>query len=299
MADSKTVLITGASTGIGRSTAHLFAEKGWNVVATMRNPDAGKELAGMPQVLVARLDVTDESSIKEAVTAATTRFGGLDVLVNNAGYGAYGVLEAMPLESMRRQFETNVLGLLATTKAVIPVFRRQGSGTIVNVSSFGGRLTFPFGALYHGSKFAVEGISEAISYEMRAIGVRVKIVEPGAIKTEFMGNFEFTNDESLEQYQGLVQGMMAATEPMMKNGAPPEVVAEVIYTAATDGSERLRYTAGEDARQSAGDAGCRSRNHPSMREKSMPARACAVTRKAGPDSLTPAIRSLASMERAK
>ena len=247
MADRKTISITGASTGIGNATAHRFADEGWNVVATMRKPAAGGDLAALKNVFVTQLDVTSESSIAEAVAQATERFGGLDVLVNNAGYGAYGIVEATSIENMRKQFETNVIGLLATSKAVIPTFRRQRSGVIVNISSVGGRMTFFFGSLYHGSKFAVEGISEAMSYEMRAIGVRVKIVEPGAIKTEFMGNFEFSNDESLAEYQELVQRMMATTGPMMENGAEPTVVAEVIYTAATDGSDQLRYTAGDDA----------------------------------------------------
>ena len=248
MANKQTVLITGASTGIGNATAKHFERQGWNVAATMRKPEAGAELGKLDRVLVTRLDVIDESSIGDAVEAAVQRFGGIDVLVNNAGYGAYGALEATSVDKMRAQFETNVIGLLATTRAVVPHFRKRGSGVVVNVSSIGGRMTFPFGTLYHGSKFAVEGISEALSYEMREIGVRMKIVEPGAIKTEFMGNFQFSNDEELEEYQGLVKKTMEMMGPMMENGAEPEVVAEVIYTAATDGSDQLRYTAGEDAK---------------------------------------------------
>lgn len=249
MPNEKTVLITGASTGIGKATAQYFQQQGWNVVATMRKPEAGAELEKLERVLVIRLDVTDESSIRGAVERAVERFGGVDVLVNNAGYGAYGALEATSVESMRQQFETNVIGLLATTKAVAPLFRERGSGVIVNVSSIGGRITFPFGALYHGSKFAVEGISEALRFEMRAIGVKMKVVEPGAIKTEFMGNFQFSNDEQLSEYQGLVKTTMELMTPMMEGGAEPEIVAEVIFTAATDGSDQLRYTAGDDAKQ--------------------------------------------------
>ena len=177
MSRGKTVLITGSSIGIGKATAELFHRNGWQVVATMRNPAAGKELAELDNLLVAKLDVTDEGSIRSAVTTAVERFGGVDVLVNNAGYGAYGVLEATSVESMRQQFETNVIGPLAMTKAVVPGFRKQGGGVIVNVSSIAGRLTLPFGALYCGSKFAVEGISESLTYEMREIGVRVKVVE--------------------------------------------------------------------------------------------------------------------------
>lgn len=249
MATTRTVFITGASVGIGRATAELFQKNGWQVVATMRKPAAGKELAELDRVLVTRLDVTDAASIHAAVAAAVERFGAIDVLVNNAGYGAYGVLEATSVETMRRQFETNVIGLLAVTKAIVPGFRKRGSGIIVNVSSIAGRLTLPLGALYCGSKFAVEGISEALGYEMRAIGVRVKLVEPGFIKTNFSQAVEFSNDTSLGEYQSLVGKLWEVVEPMRANSADSKVAAEVIYTAATDGTDQLRYTAGEDARQ--------------------------------------------------
>ena len=249
MSAGKTVLITGSSIGIGKATAEFFQRNGWQVVATMRNPEAGKELAKLDHVLVTKLDVTDEASIGSAVIAAVERFGATDVLVNNAGYGAYGILEATSVDSMRKQFETNVIGLLAMTKAVVPGFRKRGGGVIVNVSSIGGRLTLPFGALYSGSKFAVEGISEALAWEMSAIGVRVKLVEPGFIKTNFGNAMEFSNDPSLGEYQGLVGKLWAFAEPMRANAAEPAVVAEVIYTAATDGTSQLRYTAGEDAKQ--------------------------------------------------
>src|ERR1700690_4331760 len=148
MSAAKTVLITGSSTGIGRATAELFQTRGWQVVATMRNPEVGKDLAALKNVLVLKLDVTDEESIRSAVAAAVDHFGGIDVLVNNAGYGLYGAIEAIPVESLRRQFETNVIGLLAMTAAVVPGFRKRGSGVIVNVGSIAGRLTLPFGAPY-------------------------------------------------------------------------------------------------------------------------------------------------------
>lgn len=253
MAKTKTVLITGASSGIGRTTAELFHRKAWQVVATMRNPDAGKELARLDRVLVTTLDVTNGASIHAAVAAAGERFGAIDVLVNNAGYGAYGVLEATSLDSMRRQFETNVIGLLAVTKALVPGFRKCNSGVIVNVSSLAGRVTLPLGALYCGSKFAVEGISEALRYEMRTIGVRVKLVEPGFIKTNFAQAVDFSNDSSLSEYQSLVSKLWEFAEPMRANGSESTVAAEVIYTAATDGTDQLRYIAGEDAKELAAE----------------------------------------------
>lgn len=244
----KTILITGSSSGIGKSTAKYFHNKGWNVVATMRRPEAETELNTLDDVLVTRLDVEDESSIHLAVAAAIERFGAIDVLLNNAGYGSYGVLEATPMEKVERQFRVNVLGLIATTKAVIPQLRKQGHGVIINISSIGGKMSFPLGTLYHGSKFAVEGLSEALSFEMAEIGIKVKLVEPGLIKTDFGGrSFDFSNDESLTAYQSLVQKLFAGLGGMAENASEAEVVSEVIYTAATDGTEQLRYTAGADA----------------------------------------------------
>ena len=248
MAD--TILITGASSGIGRATAHLFQAKGWNVVATMRAPDKETELSTLARVLVTRLDVQDEASIQSALSAGIARFGRIDALLNNAGYGAYGPLEATPLDKIRRQFDTNVIGLMATTQALLPHFRKNRSGVIVNVSSIGGRVTFPLGTLYHGSKFAVEGLSEALHYELLPLGIRVKIIEPGRVKTDFGGrSFDFTNDASLTEYQPLVQALSRMFGPGSGEGSSPEAVAQVIYTATTDGTDQLRYEATEDAVQ--------------------------------------------------
>lgn len=249
MSTKKTVFITGASAGIGLATALHFQQQGWNVVATMRNPDAGKDLLALENLLVLKLDVTDPKSIDAAVASTIARFGSMDVLVNNAGYGVCGVLEVTPIEAMRRQFETNVIGLLAMTKAVIPTFRKQHSGVIVNISSIGGRLTLPLSPLYSGTKFAVEGISESLAYEMSAIGVRVKVVEPGMIATNFRNALEFHNEPSISEYQPVIDGLWNGVGGMVANAAGPELVAKVIYTAATDGTAQLRYTAGEDARQ--------------------------------------------------
>jgi NAD(P)-dependent dehydrogenase (short-subunit alcohol dehydrogenase family) len=201
---SQTVMITGASTGIGKASAILFADRGWNVVATMRNPEDGADLADRDGVLVTRLDLLDSGSIEAAVSAGLERFGGIDVLLNNAGYGAYRPLEATPMPVLRRQFDVNVFGLVQTTQAVLPTMRAQRSGVIVNVSSIGGRMTYPLGSLYHGSKWAVEGLSEALHYELSALGIRVKIVEPGGVNTDFGGrSFVFTTDPALTDYQPL------------------------------------------------------------------------------------------------
>lgn len=257
----KTILITGASSGIGKETAKLFQAKGWNVIATMRNRESETELRELENTLVAKLDVLDPSSIEQAVKEGIARFGQIDVLLNNAGYGAYGVLESFTREQIIRQFDTNVIGLLDVTKALLPHFRSNKSGIIINVSSIGGKMSFPLGTLYHGTKFAVEGISESLRYEVEEFGGKVKIIEPGAIATDFTGrSLDFSNDESMTEYQPIVGKLMAATQEMFGQASPASVVAGVIYEAATDGTDQLRYAAGEDAkaiiaqRQQANDA---------------------------------------------
>ena len=245
-----TILITGASSGIGRATARYFQEQGWNVVATMRKPEAEEELSKLENVLVTQLDVLDDASISAAVEAAIAKFGAIDALLNNAGYGAYGPLEAFPMESVKRQFDTNVIGLLAVTKAVLPHMRMQKSGVIANVSSVGGKVTFPLGSLYHGTKFAVEGISESLHYELEPCGIQVKIIEPGAIATDFAGrSFDFTNDGSISEYQHVVQTMLTGIETLLKDASPASDCAKVIFEAITDGSAKMRYPAAGGAEQ--------------------------------------------------
>lgn len=245
---SKTIVITGASSGIGKATAKHFHEKGWNVVATMRNTNDGADLLPLDNVLVTRLDVTDDASIREAVAASVEKFGAIDVLVNNAGYGAGGPFEATPMAKVKRQFDVNVFGLLATTQAVLPIMRQQKSGTIVNISSVGGRVVFPLFSLYHGTKWAVEGITESLQYELDPLGIKLKIVEPGAIATDFAGrSLDFNNDESLTEYQGVVNALMNAMPDMVGNASPASKVAEVIDEAIH--GDKLRYLVGEDAEQ--------------------------------------------------
>lgn len=243
-----TIFITGASSGIGRATARRFHSAGWNVVATMRSPEREREFNGLDRVLVTRLDVLDLASIDTAVSESLAKFGRVDVLLNNAGYGAYGPLEATSIERVRRQFDVNVMGVLATTKALLPHFRHRRAGTIINVSSIGGKITFPLGSLYHGSKFAVEGLSESLHFELLPLGVRVKIVEPGMVKTDFAGrSFDFNNDPHLGEYQPLVNALLSALGPMAESASPPELIADAIFGAATDSADRLRYEAGADA----------------------------------------------------
>lgn len=245
---AQTVLITGSSAGIGRAAAEMFAARRWNVAATMRSPESAGELAEKENVLVTALDVTDGRSIVAAVKQAEERFGAIDVLVNNAGFGVYGLLEATSVESIRKQFETNVVGLLATTRAVVPGMRKMRSGVVVNVGSIAGKMTYPLGTMYNGTKFAVEGISEALRFELREIGVRVKLIEPGIVYTNFFNATEFNSDESLVEYQALVRKFGAAMEEVTRHGTQVGVAVETIYEAATDGTDQLRYLVGDDAK---------------------------------------------------
>lgn len=246
----QTILITGASSGIGEATAKHFHANGWKVVATMRTPDNAGELASLENVHVARLDVTDPASITAAVDAGISRFGKIDALLNNAGYGAYGPLEAFTMERIRRQFDTNVIGLMEVTKAVLPHMRENRAGTIINISSIGGQITFPLGALYHGTKFAVEGLSEALHYELEPLGIRVRIVQPGMIKTNFGGSsFDFAMDESLLDYASSAEAMGRLFGKLASNPSDPETVAKVVWDAANEDGARLRFRAGADAEE--------------------------------------------------
>ncbi|WP_158800547.1 SDR family oxidoreductase [Pedobacter sp. L105] len=245
---SKTVIITGASSGFGRETARLFQEKGWNVVATMRSPEDEQELGELENVLVIRLDVQEPESIQNAIKAAIQHFGGIDVLVNNAGFGLMGVFESATPEQIRKQYAVNVFGLMDVTSAVLPLMRKQGSGHIINISSFGGQIGLPFGSLYNSSKFAVEGFSESLSHEVSAFGISVKIIEPGGVATNFRNGLEMIKNEILEYnpIMGNFFGRYQSTTGHLPK-ATPEDVAHSIYEAATDEKAQLRYVVGEDA----------------------------------------------------
>lgn len=244
---SKTILITGASSGIGKATALHFQKQGWNVIATMRSPEKETELDKLENVQLEKLDVLDLASIEQAIKNGISKFGKIDTLLNNAGYGAYGPLETFPRENIIRQFNTNVIGLMDVTKAIIPHFRENKSGTIVNISSIGGQMTFALGSLYHGTKFAVEGISESLHYEMKEIGVKVKIIEPGFIATDFGSrSFDFQAG-NIKDYQPIINALMKQWQNPNNTVSQPSLVAEVIYKSVTDGTDQLRYRAGDDA----------------------------------------------------
>ena len=244
---SKTILITGTSTGIGKATAKLFQAKGWNVVATMRTPEKETELTELDNVLVARLDVTDKASITAAVAAGVEKFGQIDVVVNNAGYGIMGALEAFSDEQIRRQFDVNFFGVIDVMKEVLPAMRARRDGMIVNVTSIGGRVVYPSVHVYNSTKFALECLTEGMKYELKPLGIKLKIIEPGAIKTEFMNSIDPAGAD-IEDYRAGSQKIAEAFANILGDGASsPESVADVIYESVTDGSDRLRYLAGDDA----------------------------------------------------
>jgi NAD(P)-dependent dehydrogenase (short-subunit alcohol dehydrogenase family) len=248
---TRTVLITGCSTGFGEATARLFASRGWKVVATMRRPEAGAGLAALDNVLVTRLDVQDPASIDAALAEAIARFGRIDVLVNNAGFGLFGVFEAAPRDKIQEQFDVNVFGVMDVTRALLPHFRANRSGTIINISSGAGVFTLPMISLYCASKFALEGFSEALSYELASRGIAVKIVEPGGVtKTSFgeRSAAEAGISADLPDYRPFLEGAMQVFAGLRaaRADSTSEEVAEVIYTAATDGTDQLRYVATDD-----------------------------------------------------
>jgi NAD(P)-dependent dehydrogenase (short-subunit alcohol dehydrogenase family) len=245
----KTVFITGASTGIGRATAEHFVQQGWNVAATMRRPEAS-QLIPNDRVLLTPLNVEQPATIDPAVAATLARFGAIDVLVNNAGFGLNGIFESLPDAAIRQQFEVNVFGVMAVTRAVLPQMRQQGSGVILNISSRAGLVGLPMLSLYSASKFALEGFSEGLYFELASQNIAVKLIEPsgGITGTDFLAR---AANEKLAELPASYEPFRAHASTTFRSTAaaattPAETIAEAIFNAATDGTPRLRYFLGED-----------------------------------------------------
>jgi NAD(P)-dependent dehydrogenase (short-subunit alcohol dehydrogenase family) len=245
----KTVLITGCSSGIGWATAEHLASRGFNVYATARKLESITSLGARGCKLLS-LDVTDEESMRSAVQEVERSEGAIDVLVNNAGYSQSGAIEEVSMERVRRQFETNVFGLVRMCQLVLPGMRREGSGRIINVSSMGGRLTFPGGGFYHASKYAVEAISDALRFEVSGFGIEVVVIEPGLIRTSFAETAVDSmrgGEPSGGPYAGFVEAVARKTREsyekglMSRLGDEPEAVAEIIQRAITSNRPRSRY----------------------------------------------------------
>ncbi|MFE5112063.1 SDR family NAD(P)-dependent oxidoreductase [Streptomyces sp. NPDC056663] len=247
---TQTVLVTGSSSGLGRRTAQKFLAEGWNVVATMRDPAqwSGEQ---SDRLLVQALDVRDEASVTAAVAAATERFGGLDVVVNNAGMGLFSVFEATPQTVIEEVFDTNVYGPMRLIRAALPVFERQGGGRIVNVTSSSATVPNPMQAAYGASKAALTTFSEALAYEVAGLNVQVKVVEPGFVATT--GFFAATSKrfESIpapEAYLPFIQKQIAAFDVQPPAGyfATEDDVAATVLAAATDQTGLSRFRVGGD-----------------------------------------------------
>ncbi|MBF9224311.1 SDR family oxidoreductase [Hymenobacter ruricola] len=246
----QTVFITGTSTGIGAAAVRLFAQHGWQVAATMRNP-ADAKFDDLPNVRVYALDVTDAAAAPRAIQQAHADFGSLDVLINNAGYGLVGPFESATDAQIQQQFATNMFGVFAVTRAALPILRAQQSGVIINITSVGGRTGFPMNSLYHATKFGLDGFSESLWYELAPFGIRVKVVAPGGVATDFATrSLQMTIDPAndAEPYAAQVRSVLAAFNERGGAASSPELIAEVIFGAATDGTSQLRYIAGEDAK---------------------------------------------------
>jgi NAD(P)-dependent dehydrogenase (short-subunit alcohol dehydrogenase family) len=238
----KVILITGASSGIGNETAKLFQAKNWKVAATMRRPDEAEDLQQIVDIECIRLDVTDPGSIRPAIDKALDLFGRIDVVVNNAGYAVGGPFEAATDDQIERIFRTNVFGVMEVCRAIIPYFREQKRGHIVNIASVGGRMAFPLYSLYHATKWAVEGFSESLNYELASFNIRVKIIEPGPIRTDFYTrSHDIAKRDGLNAYDNITVRAMSNMQRAGETAPDGSVVAQTIFDAVTDGSHRLRY----------------------------------------------------------
>ena len=252
-------VVTGSSSGIGFETSLLLAKNGFFTYATMRNLDKSNKIIDLKlkeklPLEVLELDVTDDKSVKEAIEKIANEQGTVDVLVNNAGYALVGPLEELSIQEFKEQFETNVFGAIRVTQAVLPIMRKQRHGTIVNISSIAGRIGFPLTSAYVSSKFALEGLSESMAYELDQFGTKVILIEPGVIKTNFDHNLKLgkkvstTNDRN-SPYADITEKRIAGFKPRFENGIPAIEVAKVILKAITSKNvpSESRYLVGNDA----------------------------------------------------
>lgn len=243
----KTIFITGASSGLGKAAARLFHEKGWSVIATMRHPEKETELTSLENVKVIALDVTNSLQIKQTINQVLET-ENIDVVLNNAGYGLIGPLESFSEEQIENQLQTNLFGVINVTRAFVPYFRERKSGTFINITSTFGLLGYPTCSIYNASKFAVDGFSEGLAYELAQFGIKVKVVAPGGMQTDFAGRS--LQGGLHEAYQGLIAKVSEGySEEQIANYTKAETVAQIIYDAATDEKNQLRYIAGKDANE--------------------------------------------------
>lgn len=240
----KTIFITGASAGLGKTTAKLFQSKGWKVIATMRSPEKETELNLLENVILLPLDVTNIEQIETTVKYAIA-LGDIDVVFNNAGYGLIGPLESYSEEEIRSQFETNFFGVIWVTKAFIPYFKERKSGLFITTTSLCGLTTYPLSSIYNASKWALQGWSESMSFDLARFNIGIKNVAPGGIRSNYMNVMKVSEDKD---YDGLMARMTEGfTDGTLMEFSESEVIADVVYQAATDEKDQLTYPAGNDA----------------------------------------------------
>ena len=254
--NQKVAVVTGSSSGIGHEIALILARNGFLTYATMRDLQKNSKLKSikdeenLPLEFI-QLDVTDENSVRTAVQKIYDDVGRIDMLINNAGYGLTGAFEDLSIDEIKTQFETNFYGLIRTTQAILPIMRNQKSGIIVNMSSGAGRFGFPMGSAYVSTKFAVEGLSESLSYEVEPFGIRVILIEPGMIKTNF-SNASIMAKKSIDpnsSYAPLMKNMQTGFNKLLENASSPQLVAQITLDAMTSDKPNLRYLAGKDVEQ--------------------------------------------------
>ena len=253
---NKVAVVTGSSSGIGYETSLALAREGFLTYATMRNLEKGSGIKSVSDkenlpIKIMQLDVTDGASVSKAVQSIISDSGRIDVIVNNAGYGLVGAFEDLSLDEIKQQYETNFFGVVRVTQAVIPVMRKQKSGKIINISSGAGRFGYPGGSAYVSTKFAMEGLSESLSYELDPFGIKVILVEPGVIRTNF-GNGMVVAKKSQDPasaYVSMSRKMNEVLGQLMQNGSPPSLVANLVLQAAKSDTPNLRYLAGKDVEQ--------------------------------------------------
>lgn len=251
----KVAIVTGSSSGIGYATSLLLARNRFHTYATMRNIEKSadiQEIANKERLplQVIQLDVNDDASIRNSIKRIERENERIDVLINNAGYGLVGAFEDLSVEEIKSQFETNFFGVIRLTQQVLPIMRKQKSGTIVNVSSGAGRIGFPGMSAYVSSKFALEGLSESMSYELEPFGIKVIIIEPGVIRTNFKKNSVMSekslDNSSISPYSSIIQKIDSSISSIIEHATPPEDVAKAILHAITSNNPELRYLVGND-----------------------------------------------------
>jgi short-subunit dehydrogenase len=249
-------IITGCSSGIGYETSILLAKNGFKTYATMRNVEKGDKLKDIAEkenldLKIIKLDVTDDYSIKNAINEIIRETSRIDILVNNAGNNIAGTVEDLSIEEFKEQFETNFFGLVRVTKAVLPIMRNQNSGIILNLSSIVGKMAIPLNSAYTSSKFAVEGFSESVRYELEDFGIKVILIEPGVIKSNFYENIKMSKNSLADPkspYQPITQKIFEAFLSMIQYAFPAKIVADVILEAITSDNPKIRYAVGDDAK---------------------------------------------------